>query len=179
MKQMLKHAQLGKYAVLHANVINYDMAKTVIVAANDTSSPIIIAVSQKALKSFSGTKDFVNMVKSIVTYGKIKVPVAIHLDHGEYETVLSAIKNGFTSVMYDGSKLPLSQNLRNTKTIVALAKKHNITVECEVGTVLGKAEDKETNGQLASIQECKDLAATGIDALAAGIGNLHGNYPKD
>jgi fructose-bisphosphate aldolase class II len=179
MKDMLQKARNGKYAVLHANVINYDMAKAVILAAEETNSPIIVAVSEKALHGFSGAADFANMVRVIVEHDKIKVPVAIHLDHGEYKTVLSAINGGFSSVMYDGSKLSIKENLKNTKTIVTLAKKHNITVECEVGTVPGKVEDKGAHGQLASVDECKALVATGIDALAAGIGNLHGNYPKD
>jgi fructose-bisphosphate aldolase class II len=179
MKNMLRKARDGGYAILHANVINYDMAKAVILVAEETHSPIIVAVSEKALQGFSGTNDFANMVRAIVTESKIKVPVAIHLDHGEYKTVLSAINSGFSSVMYDGSKLSLRENLNKTKTIVALAKKHNITVECEVGTIPGKTEDKGKHGQLATIEECKALASTGIDALAAGIGNLHGNYPKN
>jgi fructose-bisphosphate aldolase class II len=179
MKQILKEAQRGCYAILHANVINYDMAKTVLFTADETHSPIIVAVSEKALRGFTGTSDFVNIVRLIVKENNVKVPVVIHLDHGEYKTVLSAIKSGFTSVMYDGSRLPLRENLKNTKTIVTLAHKKNISVECEVGTVLGKVEDRVTNGQLATVQECKQMANTGIDALAAGIGNLHGKYPKD
>jgi fructose-bisphosphate aldolase class II len=179
LKQMLNKAYKGKYAVLHVNVINYDMALTAIKAANETNSPIIIAVSQKALKGFAGTKDFSQMIEQIVKFENIKTSVAIHLDHGEYQTVMEAMKNGFTSVMYDGSKLPLQQNLKNIKIIVAYARKHNISVEGEVGTVPGKVEDRGASGQLANVLECQRLAATGIDALAAGIGNLHGNYPSN
>jgi fructose-bisphosphate aldolase class II len=179
MKQILKEAQRGCYAVLHANVINYDMAKIVLLTANETHSPVIVAVSEKALHGFASTSDFVSIIKLIVKENNVKVPVVIHLDHGEYKTVLSAIKSGFTSVMYDGSKLPLKENLKNTKDIVALAHKKKISVECEVGTVLGKAEDVAVNGQLATVEECEQMADTGIDALAAGIGNLHGRYPKD
>jgi fructose-bisphosphate aldolase class II len=178
-KQMLQQALKKHYAILHANVVNYDMIKTVILAAQEARSPIIVAVSEKALKGFAGTKDFVQLVHYVVSGYKITVPVAIHLDHGEYDTVISAIKAGFTSVMYDGSKLPLETNLRNTKKIVKLAHAKNISVECEVGTVPGKVEDHGAKGQLASVEECQLIAKTGIDALAAGIGNLHGHYPKD
>jgi fructose-bisphosphate aldolase class II len=179
MKNMLQKAHNGGYAILHANVINYDMAKTIILVAEELQSPIIMAVSEKALRGFSGVSDFASMIKAIVKDSKIQVPVAIHLDHGEYKTVLKAITNGFSSVMYDGSKLSLKENLKNTRAIVTLAKKHNVTVECEVGAVLGKAEDKGEHGELATIEECKALVNAGIDALAAGVGNLHGNYPKN
>jgi fructose-bisphosphate aldolase class II len=179
-KQMLNNAMEKHYAVLHANVVNYDMIKTVILAAQEVYAPIIMAVSEKALnKGFAGTRDFAQLVNCVVKEYKITIPVAIHLDHGEYKTVISAIKNGFTSVMYDGSKLPLKTNLKNTHAIVKLAHAKKITVECEVGTVPGKMEDCGAKGQLASVEECKQMANTGIDALAAGIGNLHGHYPKE
>jgi fructose-bisphosphate aldolase class II len=179
MKQMLNDALKKHYAILHANVVNYDMIKTVILGAQEVNSPVIVAVSEKALKGFGSPKDFTQLVRYVVSGYKINIPVVIHLDHGEYQTVLNAIKSGFTSVMYDGSKLPLQTNLKNTIRIVKLAHAKNITVECEVGTVPGKIEDHNAKGQLASVEECKKIAATGIDALAAGIGNLHGHYPKN
>jgi fructose-bisphosphate aldolase class II len=177
--QMLKKACHNHYAILHANVVNYEMTRSIIEKCNETNSPIIIAISEKALKEFTSAKQFADMVKSIVNDLHIKVPVAIHLDHGEYETCLKAIKAGFSSIMFDGSKLPLNENLKKTRTIVQLAKKHHMSVEAEVGTVLGKLEDKGEAGQLATVEECLLLAKTGIDCLAAGIGNLHGIYPKD
>ncbi|GHU47214.1 hypothetical protein FACS1894218_1170 [Bacilli bacterium] len=180
LNSMLAKAIKGKYAILHVNVINYDMAKTAILAANETNSPLIVAVSQKALDHcFEGVADFARMVKAIVNHQKVKVPIAIILDHGKYESVLDAIRAGFTAVMYDGSKLPLAENLKNTKLIVKKAKAKNISVECEVGAITGKVEDQGAPVQLASIEECKSMAATGIDCLAAGIGNLHGNYPTN
>ena len=179
-KQMLKQAYAKQYAVLHANVVNQPMTRVIIETCERVRSPIIIAVSEKALKTqFTSPLDFVTMVKNIVHDLNIQIPVAIHLDHGEYNTALKAIKAGFTSVMFDGSKLSLNENLKKTRQIVALAKKHHVAVEAEVGTVLGKLEDKGKHGQLATIQECVLIAKTGIDFLAAGIGNLHGNYPKD
>jgi fructose-bisphosphate aldolase class II len=180
LNQMLQKAIKGKYAVLHVNVINYDMAKTAILAANETSSPLIVAVSQKALDNcFEGVEDFAQMVKAIVNHEEISVPIAILLDHGKYETVLEAIDAGFSAVMYDGSKLPLKDNLAKTKFVVDKAKSKKVSVECEVGAITGKVEDKGAPVQLATIEECKEMVATGIDCLAAGIGNLHGNYPQD
>jgi fructose-bisphosphate aldolase class II len=177
--QILTQALKKHYAILHANVISYDMTKAVILAANQACAPIIVAVSEKALQGFADPKDFVLLVKNILNHYKIKIPVAIHLDHGSYNVVLQAIQSGFTSVMYDGSKLALQENLKCTKKIVALAHKKNISVECEVGTVLGKLEDVNIQGQLATVEECKLMAQTGINALAAGIGNLHGKYPPN
>lgn len=178
-KSMLQKALRDCYAILHVNVVNYDMIKIAALTAQETKSPIIIAISEKALKGFNGPKDFADLVRHVVKQYKITIPLAIHLDHGEYKTVISAIKAGFTSVMYDGSKLPLTTNLKNTRRIVTLAHAKNISVECEVGTVPGKSKDHGAKGQLATVQECKLMVQTGIDALAAGIGNLHGNYPKD
>lgn len=177
--QMLKKAYKNKYAILHANVVNPQMSRSIIEICEKTNSPLIIAVSQKALKQYTSLKDFANGIRTMVNDLKIKIPVAIHLDHGEYETVLEAIKSGFTSVMFDGSKLPLNENLNKTKHIVNLAHKHKIAVEAEVGTVPGKLEDKGAEGQLATVEECLNLKKTGIDFLAAGIGNLHGNYPTN
>jgi fructose-bisphosphate aldolase class II len=177
--EMLKKALEEHYAVLHANVVNYDMAKAVILAAQEVKSPIIVAVSEKALKGFVSPKDFVELVKNIVYQSHITVPVAMHLDHGEYETVISAMESGFTSVMYDGSKLPIKTNIQNTNEIVSLAHAKNISVECEVGTITGKKEDQGAEGQLANVMDAQLMAKTGIDALAAGIGNLHGEYPQD
>lgn len=176
---MLKKAYQNKYAILHANVVNPQMTRTIIETCQKTNSPIIIAVSQKALKQYTSPKDFATSVRMIVQDLKITVPVAIHLDHGEYETVLEAIKSGFTSVMFDGSKLPLKENLQKTKNIVKLAKRYKVAVEAEVGTVTGKDEDNGASGQLATVEECLRLAKTGINFLAAGIGNLHGNYPSN
>jgi fructose-bisphosphate aldolase class II len=176
-KKMLAKAYENNYAILHINVINYDMARVSMLAAQEKNSPIIIAVSEKALKNFAGPKDFVEMVTNIDDHFKIKVPVAIHLDHGAYETAIECINAGFTSVMFDGSKSPLDQNIKHTKEIIRLAKLHSVTVEAEVGAVTGKIEDKGEKGELASVEECKKMADLGIDCLAAGIGNIHGEYP--
>jgi fructose-bisphosphate aldolase class II len=177
--QMLKKAYINKYAILHANVVNPQMSRTIIETCEKLNSPVIIAISEKALRQFTSPLDFATTIRTMVHDLKIKVPVAIHLDHGEYNTVLKAIKSGFTSVMFDGSKLPLKENLRKTKTIVQLAKKYHVAVEAEVGTVPGKIEDKGKHGQLATVEECVLIAKTGINFLAAGIGNLHGKYPQD
>jgi fructose-bisphosphate aldolase class II len=177
--QMLKTAYINKYAILHANVVNPQMARAIIETCDELGSPIIIAVSEKALKQFTSLLDFVTIIKTIDRDLKIRIPIAIHLDHGEYNTVLKAIKSGFTSVMFDGSKLSLSENLRKTKAIVKLAKKYHVAVEAEIGTIFGKTDDKGMKGQLATVEECVSIANIGIDFLAAGIGNLHGNYPSD
>ena len=110
---------------------------------------------------------------------KITVPVAIHLDHGSYEGAKACIEAGFTSVMFDGSHFPIDENLENTREVVQLAHEKGISVEGEVGGIGGEEDGVTSAGELADVEECKNLAACGIDFLAAGIGNIHGVYPAD
>jgi fructose-bisphosphate aldolase class II len=179
-QQILTKAHQDNYAVLHVNVINYDMAACAIQTAQKANAPIIVAVSENALKKcFCGAGDFADMINKIDAYFHITVPVIIHLDHGKYETVETCIKSGFTSVMFDGSKLPFVENYAQTQKIVNLARLHNVSVEAEVGIIGGKKDDDKKAGELADINECQQMAQLGITSLAAGIGNIHGVYPSD
>jgi 6-phospho-5-dehydro-2-deoxy-D-gluconate aldolase len=108
----------------------------------------------------------------------ITVPVALHLDHGKsVESCLRAIDAGFTSVMFDGSHGPIDQNIEQTRQVVEYAAPHGISVEAEVGTV-GGVEDGLVGGiQYADLHECvRIVEETGIDALAAALGSVHGKY---
>lgn len=120
------------------------------------------------------------MVSNVMISKKITVPVALHLDHGSYEACIAALDAGFTSVMFDGSKLPFAENLQKTNEIIKLAKKHKATVEAEVGGIGGSEDGVTSKGEIANVGECACMAAqTEIACLAAGIGNIHGIYPKD
>ena len=99
----------------------------------------------------------------------ITVPVAIHLDHGHFEDALECIEAGYTSVMFDGSHLPLEENLEKAKEVVAKAHAKGISVEAEVGTIGGEEDGIIGDGELAPIEDAKAMVATGIDFLAAGI----------
>ncbi|EJW96136.1 fructose-1,6-bisphosphate aldolase, class II [gut metagenome] len=127
----------------------------------------------------TGFKTVSAMVKAMVEALNITVPVALHLDHGSYEGAKAALEAGFTSVMFDGSHYPFEENVEKTKEIVALAKKYNATVEAEVGAIGGEEDGVVGGGEFADPEECKTIAALGIDMLAAGIGNIHGVYPAN
>ena len=126
-----------------------------------------------------GFKTVANLVKNLHDALGITVPVAIHLDHGTYEGAKACIEAGYTSVMFDGSHFPIEENLEKTKEIVRLAHEKGISVEGEVGGIGGEEDGVASAGELADVEECKNLAACGIDFLAAGIGNIHGVYPAD
>lgn len=176
-KEMLRKAKEGKYAIPHININNLEWAKAVLLTAEAEKSPVIVATSEGALKYMGGFNVVVGMVKGLVEDLKITVPVALHLDHGSYEGAKKAVEAGYTSLMFDGSHLPYEENYSKTKELVELAKKHNMSVEAEIGTIGGEEDGIVGNGELADPKQAKEMAALGIDVLAAGIGNIHGPYP--
>ena len=109
----------------------------------------------------------------------ITVPVALHLDHGSYEGAKRAIAAGFSSVMFDGSHYPIEENIEKSKEIIALAASKGISVECEVGAIGGEEDGVVGGGEVADPAECKRIADLGVTMLAAGIGNIHGQYPEN
>jgi len=141
------------------------------------NSPVILGVTSGAAKYMGGFEVAVAIVKSLIKELNITVPVAIHLDHGgSIEIAKNAIDAGFTSVMYDGSELPIEENVKNTKEVVEYAATKNVSVEAEVGTV-GGTEDGVTGGvNYASLEQCMAIAEAGIDFLAASLGSVHGDY---
>ncbi len=176
-KKMLIKAEKEGYAVGQYNINNQEWTRAILEAAEETNSPVILGVSEGAAKYMGGFIAVVGMVKGMHDALKITVPVVIHLDHGiSVASCKGAIDAGFTSVMYDGSALSIEENTANTKEVVAYAKKHDISVEAEVGTV-GGTEDGVVGGiNYASLAECKAVAELGIDALAASLGSVHGHY---
>mgnify|MGYP000823096229 CR=1 FL=1 len=178
-KEMLAKAKKEHYAVAQININNLEWTKAVLEVAQELNSPVILGVSEGAGKYMGGYKTVVGMVKGMVEELNITVPVAIHLDHGGYDACIKCMEAGFTSVMYDGSHNPIEENLKLTKEIVEMAHKQGITVEAEVGAIGGEEDGKIGMGECADPQECKLIADTGIDLLAAGIGNIHGKYPEN
>ena len=177
--EMLKKAHSGHYAVGAFNTNNLEWTKAILLAAEETKSPVIIGVSEGAAKYMCGFKSVAEMIKNLHDALKITVPVAIHLDHGTYDGSKQAIEAGFTSVMFDGSHYDFEENLQKSKEIIEFAHKKNISVECEVGGIGGEEDGVTSLGELANPDECKTIADLGVDFLAAGIGNIHGKYPSD
>ncbi|WP_243343629.1 class II fructose-1,6-bisphosphate aldolase [Anaerococcus sp. AGMB09787] len=178
-KEMLDNAYENGYAIGHFNTNNLEWTKAILLAAEEKKTPVIIATSEGASKYMGGFKVVADLVKAMHDGLGITVPVAIHLDHGSYEGAKACIEAGFTSVMFDGSHFPLEENLEKTKEIVELAHSKGISVEAEVGGIGGTEDGVTSSGEVADVEECKQIAACGIDFLAAGIGNIHGVYPDD
>lgn len=177
-REMTKKAFEGKYAIPHINTNNLLWTKAILLTAEENKSPVIIGASGGAIKYMGGFNVVANLVKTMHDDLGITVPVAIHLDHGSYEFALQAIEAGFTSVMFDGSHLPIEENLQKTKEVIAKAKAKDVSVEAEVGTLGGEEDGTVGAGDVADPKEVKMLADVGPDMIAAGIGNIHGKYPE-
>ena len=178
-RDMLVKAKEGRYAVGAFNINNLEWTKAILLTAQENNSPVILGVSEGAGKYMGGYKTIVGMVEGMIEELNITVPVALHLDHGSFEGAKQTIAAGFSSVMFDGSKYGIEENIEKTKEIVALAHSKGISVEAEVGSIGGEEDGVVGAGEVADPDECKQIADLGIDFLAAGIGNIHGKYPAN
>jgi fructose-bisphosphate aldolase class II len=178
-KDMLEKARKNGYAVGQFNINNLEWTKAVLTAAEEAKSPVILGVSEGAAKYMTGFKTVVSMVEGAMEFLGTTVPVAIHLDHGSYEGAKKCIEAGFSSVMFDGSHYAIEENVEKTKSIIEYAKAKGISVEAEVGSIGGEEDGIVGGGEVADPMECKMIADLGVDMLAAGIGNIHGQYPAN
>ena len=178
MKDMLNKADSGKYAVPQFNINNLEWTRFILEQCQELKTPVILGVSEGAIKYMGGYKTVSNLVKSLISDLNITIPVALHLDHGSsYESCVKAIDNGFTSVMIDASKYPLEENINITKQVVIYAKDKNVTVEAEVGAVGGEEDGVANELAYAKIEDATKLVAeTNIDFLAPALGSVHGIY---
>ena len=178
-KEMLDKAKAGHYAVGHFNINNLEWTKAILETAEELRSPVILGVSEGAGKYMGGYKTIVGMVNGLIDELNITVPVALHLDHGSYEGAKACINAGFSSVMFDGSALPIEENIEKTKELVAACHILGLSIEAEVGAIGGEEDGVIGMGECADPAECKSVADLGVDMLAAGIGNIHGKYPAN
>ncbi|WP_199615167.1 class II fructose-bisphosphate aldolase [Paenibacillus alkalitolerans] len=176
-RTMLAHAQADQRAVAAFNVYSLETVQAAVSAAEKVKQPVIIALGER----YFGTVDvegFAAMVRALAA--KSSVPVALHLDHAyEKKSIIRAIRNGFTSVMYDGSKYELEENIARTKEIVSIAHMVGVSVEAEIGSLARGAfsDEEEGDGTLTDPQSAKRFVeATEVDFLAAAIGTVHGMY---
>jgi fructose-bisphosphate aldolase class II len=177
--RMLKEAKAGHYAVGQFNINNLEWTKAILLEAQELNAPVILGVSMGAAKYMGGYKVVAAMVKALDEELGITVPVALHLDHGNYDAAKACIEAGFTSIMFDGSSLPLEENIEKTKELVKLAHDRGLSVEAEVGSIGGTEDGITGKGEVADPKECALMTSLGIDFLAAGIGNIHGIYPAN
>ncbi len=174
-KEMLQAALEGHFAVGAFNANNMEQIQGIIDAAVEERSPVILQVSQGAI-DYAGLGYASAMVK--VAAQEADVPVVLHLDHGgSYVQNVVCLRAGFTSLMFDGSKLPYEENVRITKQIVELAGAVGIPVEAELGKVLQSrdsvSEDDVRAAMTDPLQARDFVEKTGISSLAVAIGSVH------
>lgn len=180
-KAILNRAFENKYAIPQFNINNLESAKAILEVAKETNSPVIIGVSEGAVKYIGGYNSVVYMIKGLIKDLSLeKLSIVIHLDHGtSFENCKKAIDAGFTSVMFDGSLKDINDNFLITKKVVDYAKKFNVSVEAEVGIVGGSEDGIEGEVRYASLEECKKISSSNIDMLAASLGSVHGRYKSE
>jgi ketose-bisphosphate aldolase len=178
MKAMLCKAKEGKYAVGAFNILDYNSMKAVVQAAEELNAPVIVQTSVKTVK-FWGAGPMIAWFRELAE--PAKMPVAIHLDHcKELDVIKECIENGWTSVMIDASSKPFEENLALSRQVVEMARPKDITVEAELGAIVGVEDDihvKEQDSHLAdmqqSVQFCSKIKP---DCFAPAIGTAHGVY---
>ncbi|MCR5368908.1 class II fructose-1,6-bisphosphate aldolase [Eubacterium sp.] len=178
-EKMLKDAVAGGYAVALFNINNLEWTKEILLECEELKSPVILGVSMGAAKYMTGYKTVVAMVSAMIESLGITVPVALHLDHGNYDAAKACIEAGFSSIMFDGSSLPLDENIAKTKELVAICKEKGISLEAEVGGIGGEEDGVVSTGECADPNECKQINDLNVTMLACGIGNIHGKYPAN
>ena len=178
-KEMLTKAKAGKYAVGQFNINNLEWTKSILQTAQELQSPVILGVSEGAGKYMCDYKTAVGMVEGMLEELDITVPVALHLDHGSFEGAKACINAGFSSIMFDGSSLPIDENVQKTTELVNTCNILGLSLEAEVGSIGGEEDGVIGAGECADPDECKKVADLGVTMLAAGIGNIHGKYPEN
>lgn len=174
---MLKRAQDGHYAVCAFNVENMEMVMAVAEAAEELKAPVIMQTTPSTVK-YAGLDYFLANVKAAAA--RAGVPIAMHLDHGSsFGLAMQALREGYTSIMIDGSHESFEENIAVTKVVVDACSPSGIPVEAELGKVGGKEDDLdggEGNGLTDPLEAREFVERTGVSSLAIAIGTAHGIY---
>jgi fructose-bisphosphate aldolase class II len=176
--ELLSRAKQSGYAVGAFNTNNLEITLSIVEAASAERSPVILADSPGAMK-YAGVAYLAAIAR--IACEEVDVPVSLHLDHGlSLEDVQATLDNGFSSVMIDGSKLPFEENVEITQKVVGLARARGVSIEAELGRLVGTEDEVSISEREASMtdpdQAAEFVERTGIDALAVSIGNAHGWY---
>jgi ketose-bisphosphate aldolase len=177
LKEILDRAFKERYGVGAFNIVNDLTLEAVLAAAVDLRAPVIVQTSVKTVKSIG--RDVLYGMWTTMTAG-IEVPVALHLDHcPEREVISMCLEAGWNSVLFDASSLPVQENQRQTKEVVAEARRYGAHVEGEIegikGVEDGVGSDEESDRQSLDVA-LEFIRSTGIDCFAPAIGNAHGMY---
>jgi fructose-bisphosphate aldolase, class II len=179
MQPMLQSALADSYAVGAFNIVNLEFLEAIVETAEKNRSPVIIAIAEVHFP-FVNLENICPMIHDMAQ--RATVPIVLHLDHGlSLASVQRALRNGFTSVMFDGSKLPFEENLRQTRAVVDFCSSRGVTVEAELGAVGGDEGgglESQANPSLFTDPDSarEFVQKTGVDALAVAVGNSHGKY---
>lgn len=175
LQEVLKTASDKKTAIPAFSVDNLEVAEEIVAVAEKNNYPAIMMIGQYTIK-YGKLEHVANIIKNLAY--NAKVPIVLHLDHGaSYEQAITCLRNGFTSVMFDGSKLPLKENIAVTREIVRAAHAVGVSVEAELGAIGGVEDGQTGKANLVDLDDARQfLDAVTVDALAIGIGNAHGIY---
>ena len=177
-KEMFKKSMDEHFAIGAFNVNNMEIIQGIVDAAAEENSPVILQVSSSAIK-YARIGYLRKMVEAALE--EHDIPIVLHLDHGpDFETCKMCVDNGFTSVMFDGSKYDFEENVRLTKQVVDYAHEHGVVVEAELGKLAGVEDDvnvSEEDSMYTDPMQAKEFVErTGCDSLAIAIGTSHGAY---
>jgi ketose-bisphosphate aldolase, class II len=176
LKNILKMAESKDMAIAAFNVTSLEGVLAVIEAAEDEDTPVILQFANAAHSKYISLEDIGRVMVAFAD--KSKVPVCVHLDHGNnFDEIKRALDLGFTSIMYDGSELLLKQNIANTKYAKILADEYGASIEAELGSMGTEGENENILGAYTDPEVARVFVnETGIDALAASFGTVHGIY---
>jgi fructose-bisphosphate aldolase class II len=176
--ELVTRAAAARSAVASFNVITLEHVEAVIAGAESVPAPVVLQVSENAVK-FHGGQLFPLARAAVAAAERAAVPVALHLDHVQSETLLhQAAEAGFSSVMYDAARLPYAENLAATRAAVDRAHSQGLWIEAELGQIGGKNGrpplDAHAPGARTDPDEARAFVAdSGVDALAVAIGSAH------
>lgn len=180
MKEILLDAQKRAYGVGYFNAVNLEMIRAYIEAAEELDSPIIIGTAEALLP----IAPFAWIVPAMLDAARrARVPVAVHLDHTyHFNTLMQALRAGFGSIMYDGSRESHEDNLQHSAAIARIAHGMGVGLECELGSVSGLSDEAGHEDKMVYTEPSEAAAfleRTGADFLAVSIGTVHGVYKAE
>lgn len=176
---ILRDAAANNYGVVACLPVNLEVCRGAIAAANEKKAPLIFLSGQNSSLQHATGELLVPMIKAMAE--KTPSPIAMMLDHGsKYERLTYAFRQGYSSIMYDGSTYSMEENIRRTKEVVKLCHMHGMAVEGELGHVgVAANNDQENTDEYTRPEDAAIFAKeTGVDCLAVAVGTAHGDYPK-
>lgn len=174
-RELIARAQAGRYAVGAYNMHNEETCEALLWAAERANSPIFMQVG-RAIIPHMGVERAFHLTKRIAE--RTNAEYVVHLDHGSWDEVMTAIKLGFTSVMYDGAHLPFEENIETTRKVVEIAHAFGVPVEAELGKIPDAGEKVDWEDYYTDVEEARRFVKeTGIDYLAISVGIVHGVIP--